>query len=107
MFLSRSTYHFLLDNESYATTGGQPVPNAKAIDYAGLAKDAGYVATYSFDDLEDWVTGIGEVLNQDGPVLIVMKTSPEITDWKRNPPIERRLMPESVPVTKAALAKRG
>jgi len=22
-------YHFLLDNECYATTGGQPVPNAK------------------------------------------------------------------------------
>ena len=24
-------YHFLLDNEVYATTGGQPVPNAKNI----------------------------------------------------------------------------
>ena len=24
-------YHFLLDNECYATTGGQPVPNAKNI----------------------------------------------------------------------------
>src|SRR5258708_8088859 len=26
-------YHFLLDNEVYATTGGQPVPNAKNIPY--------------------------------------------------------------------------
>ena len=31
-------YHFLLDNECYATTGGQPVPNAKNINYAGMAK---------------------------------------------------------------------
>ena len=27
-------YHFILDNEVYATTGGQPVPNAKHVDYA-------------------------------------------------------------------------
>ena len=26
-------YHFLLDNECYATTGGQPVPNAKHVAY--------------------------------------------------------------------------
>jgi thiamine pyrophosphate-dependent acetolactate synthase large subunit-like protein len=32
-------YHFLLDNECYATTGGQPVPNAKEINYAGIAKE--------------------------------------------------------------------
>src|SRR5207244_3174865 len=30
-------YHFLLDNECYATTGGQPVPNAKNIAYDKLA----------------------------------------------------------------------
>ena len=29
--------HFLLDNEVYATTGGQPVPNNANIDYAGVA----------------------------------------------------------------------
>src|SRR5262249_7396930 len=26
-------YHFLLDNECYATTGGQPVPNATTVAY--------------------------------------------------------------------------
>jgi thiamine pyrophosphate-dependent acetolactate synthase large subunit-like protein len=26
-------YHFMLDNECYATTGGQPVPNAKNVAY--------------------------------------------------------------------------
>ncbi|GIT01990.1 MAG: hypothetical protein CM1200mP27_06150 [Chloroflexota bacterium] len=34
--------HFLMDNECYATTGGQPVPNATDINYAGMAKEAGY-----------------------------------------------------------------
>ena len=38
----KNFYHFLLDNECYATTGGQPVPNAQNINYAGMAKEAGY-----------------------------------------------------------------
>jgi hypothetical protein len=33
-------YHFLLDNECYATTGGQPVPNAKNVAYETLARGA-------------------------------------------------------------------
>ncbi len=48
----KNFFHFLLDNECYATTGGQPVPNAEEINYAGVAKEAGYAATYSFDNLE-------------------------------------------------------
>ena len=35
-------YHFLLDNECYATTGGQPVPNAKNVAYDKLALASGY-----------------------------------------------------------------
>src|SRR6185295_6797004 len=35
-------YHFLLDNEVYATTGGHPVPNAKKIAYDKLALASGY-----------------------------------------------------------------
>lgn len=103
----KNFYHIILDNSMYAMTGGQPLPNAGSIDWEGLAKSAGYPRTASFDNLEDWVTGIGEVLELEGPVLIVMKTLPEITDWKRNPPVERLLMPESLPITRAALAGRG
>ncbi len=35
-------YHFILDNEVYATTGGQPVPNAKHVDYAAHGAGRGY-----------------------------------------------------------------
>ena len=35
-------YHFVLDNECYATTGGQPVPNAQNVAYDIIAKGAGY-----------------------------------------------------------------
>jgi phosphonopyruvate decarboxylase len=71
-------YHFLLDNECYATTGGQPVPNAKNIDYAGLARSAGYAAASSFDQLEEFERRVGHILQEKGPVFVAIKVFPEI-----------------------------
>jgi len=70
--------HFLLDNECYATTGGQPVPNAGNIDYSMIAKGAGYANTYSFEDLEEFSTTLEEIMNQDGPVFVSIKVKPEV-----------------------------
>jgi phosphonopyruvate decarboxylase len=82
----RNFYHFLLDNECYATTGGQPVPNAKNINYAGMAKEAGYAAAYSFDDLESFGRDVGNILSERGPVFVAIKVIPEV----ENEPIGRR-----------------
>ena len=79
-------YHFLLDNECYATTGGQPVPNAKQINYAGMAKEAGYAAAYRFDDLEEFERNVGKILNEKGPVFVSIKVIPAI----ENEPIGMR-----------------
>ena len=70
--------HFLLDNECYATTGGQPVPNAGNIDYSMIAKGAGYANTYSFEDLEEFSTTLEEIMNQDGPDFVSIKVKPEV-----------------------------
>ena len=74
----KNFYHFLMDNECYATTGGQPVPNAQDINYAGMAKEAGYVAAYSFDNLEEFANNVEQIMKQEGPVFIAMKVVPEI-----------------------------
>jgi sulfopyruvate decarboxylase subunit beta len=79
-------YHFLLDNECYATTGGQPVPNAQKINYAGMAKEAGYAAAYRFDNLEDLERNMGKILNEKGPVFVAIKVIPAI----ENEPIGMR-----------------
>ena len=50
----RNFYHFMLDNECYATTGGQPVPNAKNVAYDVMARGAGYPRAFAFDTLEDF-----------------------------------------------------
>ncbi|HAL49709.1 MAG: hypothetical protein FI707_02185 [SAR202 cluster bacterium] len=71
-------FHFLLDNECYATTGGQPVPNSSEINYAGMAREAGYASTYEFDDLEELVTNLESIMKETGPVFVAIKVYPEV-----------------------------
>ena len=54
----RNLYHFMLDNGVYATTGGQPVPNAGVLAYDVVAQGCGYPSTYSIDNLEDFTNQI-------------------------------------------------
>ena len=74
----KNFFHFLMDNECYATTGGQPVPNAQDINYAGMAKEAGYAAAYNFDNLEDFATNVGQILQETGPVFVALKVVPMV-----------------------------
>jgi thiamine pyrophosphate-dependent acetolactate synthase large subunit-like protein len=80
-------YHFILDNEVYATTGGQPVPGAKRVDYAGLARAAGYPSAHNFSDLRDFSHALPGILASPGPVLVALKVLPEV----KNTPIGQRV----------------
>ena len=71
-------YHFLLDNECYATTGGQPVPNAKNVKYDQMALAAGYPRAFAFDDLDAFSKALPDILGQPGPVFCALKVKPEI-----------------------------
>ena len=82
----KNFYHFLLDNEVYATTGGQPVPNAKIVAYDKLALASGYPHAHAFDDIGDLRRDIGNILSHPGPVFVWLKVYPEI----ENEPIGRR-----------------
>ena len=79
-------YHFMLDNECYATTGGQPVPNAKNVAYDVIARGAGYPRAHAFDRLEDFEAQIAGILAAPGPVFVAMKVVPEV----ENLPIGQR-----------------
>ena len=82
----KNLYHFLLDNECYATTGGQPVPNAKNVAYDGMARACGYSRAYAFDNLERFAIEVERILAGSGPVLVWMKVVPEV----ENLPINQR-----------------
>ena len=70
--------HFVLDNECYATTGGQPVPNASRVHYDQLALGAGYGEAHSFDNLETFSINVERILAKPGPVFVALKIKPEI-----------------------------
>ena len=82
----KNFYHLLLDNEYYATTGGQPVPNAKIMAYDVLAKGCGYPSAHAFTNLESFSVNIARILSEPGPVMVAMKIVPEI----ENVPIGQR-----------------
>src|SRR3546814_15838109 len=65
----KNFYYFMLDNECYATTGGQPVPNAKNVDYAAIARGCGYPAAHAFTDIPDLTAAVPDILAKPGPVF--------------------------------------
>ena len=79
-------YHFLIDNGVYATTGGQPVPNADKMQYDMIARGCGYPRTYAFSEIGDFERALPEIMGAPGPVFVACKVVPEI----ENEPIGRR-----------------
>ena len=82
-------YHFVFENGVYAVTGGQPIPAEGKASFHGMAREAGYAATYEFDDTEELATNIDRVLAGKGPVLVCLKVVPEI----ENMPVQFRKRP--------------
>lgn len=80
-------YHFILDNEVYATTGGQPVPNAKQVDYAMIARGAGYPRAMNISEIGQFQAELPGILAAPGPVFVSLKVWPEV----ENTPIGQRV----------------
>jgi phosphonopyruvate decarboxylase len=82
----KNFYHFMLDNECYAITGGQPVPNARNISYDVIARGYGYPRAFAYADLESFAVNIERILAGPGPVFVALKVVPEVL----NVPIGQR-----------------
>jgi len=82
----RNFYHFMLDNECWATTGGQPVPNAGKVSYESIARAAGYPRAFAFDNPESLALNMERIISEPGPVFVALKVVPEV----QNEPIGRR-----------------
>lgn len=72
----RNLVHCLCENGTYETNGSVPIPGAGRVDFAGLARAAGYPRTYEFADLRQWDRDVGRILTEDGPVFVDLKVEP-------------------------------
>ena len=67
---------FVVQNETYEITGNLPVPGSGRVDFAVLARGAGFERIYFFDDAAVYAVRLQEVLSGDGPVLVVVRVEP-------------------------------
>jgi phosphonopyruvate decarboxylase len=71
----KNLVHLVAHNETYEANGGHPLPLPK-VDFAGLARAAGYAAVYDFSDLGAFAQQIAHILEQDGPVFAALHIEP-------------------------------
>jgi len=95
----KNFFHFVMNNGVFAVTGGQPVAGDGVSEYSEVAKGAGYAATYTFEDIEEFASQIDDVFNQEGPVFVTIKAEPII----QNEPIGRRARDPRTRSTTAAI----
>lgn len=72
----RNLIHFVSQNGSYEANGGHPIPGAGHVDFAGMAKSAGYRHAESFSELEDFRRATPHVLQAEGPVFVNLHLEP-------------------------------
>jgi phosphonopyruvate decarboxylase len=80
-------YHFVLVNGVYETSGHQPIPAAGLVDFATMARGAGYQAAYEFDDPAVLRERLPAILEQPGPVMVALKV--DAGEERREVPAER------------------
>jgi sulfopyruvate decarboxylase subunit beta len=71
----KNLMHFVAQNETYEANGGHPIPLRK-VDFAGMARSAGYKAVYDFSDLGAFTQQVAHVLEQEGPVFATLHIEP-------------------------------
>ena len=89
----KNLVHFVCHNENYEANGGHPLPNPK-VDFAGLARSAGYAQVHDFAELKSFEQQVGHVLTQDGPVfatLHVKKNRPLVYHYEELYKASRRV----------------
>lgn len=94
-------YLLVVDNALYEVTGGQPTAGSGRVDFAGLARAAGFPRVYAFDTADAWRAGAAEALSGPGPVAIWLRVEGRLGQKTPQP---RRPLPEQVARLSRALA---
>ena len=72
----RNFHHFVFANGVYEVNGGHPVPGGDAVDFAGLARAAGYPCADRYDDLARFAGDLPGLLARPGPTLCDLRIRP-------------------------------
>lgn len=66
----------VVDNGAYEITGNQPVPGSGLLDFAGMARAAGFVRAERFDEPDAYALALPGLLKGSGPSLAHVLVEP-------------------------------
>lgn len=61
---------FVVENGSYEITGHQPVPGAGRVDFAAMARAAGFERAFRFEEPGPFAAAVPELLSTPGPTFV-------------------------------------
>lgn len=64
---------FILRNDCYEITGGQPIPGVRLLSFPAIAQGCGIERTYQFEELADLQARFHEITGGEGPILVDLK----------------------------------
>jgi thiamine pyrophosphate-dependent acetolactate synthase large subunit-like protein len=67
---------FVLENRAYEITGNQPIPGAGKLDFAEMARGAGFRSIHAFDDGDAYAAALPGILTERGPVFVAVRMEP-------------------------------
>ena len=67
---------FTVENRTFEITGNQAIAGAGRVDFAGLARAAGFARTYAFDDPVRYARSLPGILGEPGPVFVNARVEP-------------------------------
>ncbi len=73
---ARNLILFVIQNDTYEITGNQPIPGARRVDFAGMARAAGFPRVYSFDDAARYAAELPAILTVPGPIFVCLQVEP-------------------------------
>ena len=65
--------HFVFDDANKSSTDGLAIRGADNVNLLAMAEGAGYAKSYEFNALEELLIGLEEVMEQPGPVFVLVK----------------------------------
>jgi sulfopyruvate decarboxylase subunit beta len=91
----KNLFHFLCENGTYEANGSHPLPGRDTVDFAGMARAAGYAQVFVFDDVARFAAELPRVLALDGPVFVTLKIVPGAPvkydyDWMHGDAVRER-----------------
>ena len=69
----KNLIHFACENGVYEANGSHPIPGSGTVDFAAIARAAGYRHTFVFSDLTTFTAELPRVVGLDGPVFATLK----------------------------------